>query len=352
MSTSPRRYARVMRAVTEQPWAILPDRLEALIDVLEVHLDGGPLSEEDITARVGSPPPVPVTKLIETVVVIPVLGVLAHRMNLMTAMSGGMSTQMLGQAVRAAVADPAVTAVLLDVDSPGGNVFGLQEAADVIYTARGTKPIIAVANALAASGAYWIASQADQFLMTPSGQVGSIGVIATHVDRSKQAEMLGLKHTIVTAGRFKGSEANDLVPMDDPTREALQRKVDQYYDAFVRAVARGRGVAQRDVREGFGEGRMLTARDAVTARMVDVIATIDEALDALLGGKRRVPLPGSRAMAAVTSQDPVEPDEDGNCPDGHEKRDDGMCHLVEGKASAAALDEVSAFRRQLEALGA
>lgn len=295
MSTT-RRYPNVMRAVTEHPWAILPDRLDAVLDVLEMRLDGRRLTEEEIEARIGKPPEPPIPQTVEAVALIPIYGMLAHRMNLMTAMSGGMSTEMLGQAIRGAVEDPGVKALLLDVDSPGGSVFGLQELGDEIFSLRGRKPIVAVANATAASGAYWLASQADQFVVTPSGIVGSIGIIAAHVDRSKQAEMLGVRHTILTAGKYK-AEGSDLMPLDDPTRAAMQRKLDQYYDTFVRAVARGRGVPLRDVREGFGEGRVVTAKDAVALGMVDGIATMDQAISRLVAGQRRVPLPSQRAEA-------------------------------------------------------
>jgi signal peptide peptidase SppA len=281
------RYERVTKFVSEHPWSILPDRLEAILEVLRLRIEGRVFTDEEIQARIGAGPPAVPRKLIGAVAVLPVFGILAHRMNLMTQVSGGTSTEQIAGAFRQSLNDPGVTAIVLDVDSPGGSVFGIQELAAEIFEARGAKPIVAVANATAASAAYWIASQADEVVVTPSGMVGSIGVIAVHMDRSKQAEMLGVKPTFVTAGKFKG-EGNELEPLDDATRASMQRKVDQYYDAFVRAVARGRGVTPAAVRDGFGEGRLVTARDGRTQGMVDSLGTLDLVVDRLASGRKRI----------------------------------------------------------------
>lgn len=316
----PRNYPNILRFVLDTPWAILPEKLDAICEVVESRiLDGAKWSEEEIAARIaGARQGETGVRLEGAVAVIPVYGMLAHRANLLTAMSGGMSTEMLGRTFQAAVADPSISAIVLDVDSPGGSVFGIQELADQMHAARGEKPVVAVANAMAASAAYWIASQADQLLVTPSGLVGSIGVLAAHVDRSKQAEMLGARTTLISAGRYK-TEGHDQAPLDDPARAAMQRRVDQYYDAFIRAVARGRGVSRRAVLEGYGEGRVMTARDAKTEGMVDGISTLDDAIQALASGKRRVPLPAA-----------IAPDDDPPLP--------------------RPADDVAAFRAQLAAL--
>jgi ClpP class serine protease len=176
-----RRYERIATFVQEFPFAMMQGPLEAMLEVFELRLTGRGFSDDEIHARLEAiarreaPAPQP-----KQIAVLPVYGVLAHRMNLITAMSGGMSTEQLGGAVRAAASDPTISAILLDIDSPGGSVFGVQELADEIYQARQSKPVYAIANATAASAAYWIGSQASEFVVTPSGQVGSIGVVAVH----------------------------------------------------------------------------------------------------------------------------------------------------------------------------
>jgi len=280
------RYARVAKFIEEYPWAMLVGPLEILLESFELRLIGGHYTPEEIAARIEAArearPARSEVRQPGAVAVLPVQGVIAHRMNLMTAMSGGLSTQQLGAAVRAAAQDPGISAIVLDIDSPGGSVFGVQEVADVIFRARGAKPIVAVANATAASAAYWIGSQADEFIVTPSGQVGSIGVVAVHVDRSEQAKALGMKHTLISAGKHK-TDGSDLAPLDDETRAHMQRRVDQYYSAFVSAVARGRGVSAEAVRNGFGEGRVVGAADALKAGMVDGIRTMDAVIARLAG---------------------------------------------------------------------
>lgn len=293
-------YLRIERFVAEYPWAILPEALDSILEVLQLRAEGHAFTDEEIQARIGAAAPTPMRSKVGTVAVLPVFGVIAHRMNLLTAMSGGMSTQQLTDAVRESVEDQAVDAVVLDIDSPGGSVFGVQELADEIFRARGTKPIIAVANATAASAAYWIGSQADEFIVTPSGQVGSIGVVAVHVDRSKQAEMLGIKPTLISAGEHK-TDGSDLAPLDDDTRAHMQRRVDQYYGAFVEAVARGRGVSVKAVRAGFGEGRVVAAGDAARAGMVDGVRTMDDVLGRLAAGAKSVAGGGPRAEIAAAA---------------------------------------------------
>src|SRR5262249_47727138 len=146
--------------------------------------------------------------------VIPIYGVLAQRMGLIGESSGGTSTDQVGQALRSAMADPQITGILLDIDSPGGEVFGTPELARAVFEARAQKRVVALANSFAASAAYWIGSQATEFLMTPSAQAGSIGVIATHEDWSKAAEAGGVKVTYITSSPFK-AEGNQFEPLSD-----------------------------------------------------------------------------------------------------------------------------------------
>ena len=315
-------------------------------------------TDDEIQARVGAGAAPRERQTLGAVAVIPVFGILAHRMNMLTAMSGGTSTEQIAAAFRESMSDPAVGSVLLDVDSPGGNVFGVEELADEIYQARGQKPIIAVANATAASAAYWIASQADEVLVTPSGQVGSIGVVAVHVDRSKQAEMLGVRHTLVSAGAHK-TDGSDLAPLDDETRAVMQRRVDLYYGAFTRAVARGRGVTLGEVRAGFGEGRVVAAADALKLGMVDGVRAIDGVIARLAGGAKSV-ADGARAalepQAPMPSPEPKETQKDfvDRCMgDGTMNRDykdpaqrRAVCQKQWEGSAAAAIEE---FRAQLEA---
>jgi signal peptide peptidase SppA len=211
------------------------------------------------------------------VAVLPLQGTLVPRADIMTEYSGGTSLEKFKNFLRAALEDPNVAGIVLDIDSPGGSVYGTEEAAEEVYEARGQKPIVAFANPMAASAAYWIGSQADEIVVTPSGEVGSIGVLALHEDWSRAYDASGVTPTFISAGKFK-TEGNELEPLGEEAKAALQSRVDDYYEAFVRAVARGRGMRASDVRSGFGEGRLVGAEEAVKLGMADREGTIDDAI--------------------------------------------------------------------------
>lgn len=190
---------------------------------------------------------------------------------------GSTSTQKFTSALRQVLADDTVGQILIDIDSPGGSVYGVAELAAEIVKARALKPVVAVANSLAASAAYWIGCSASEFYVTPGGEVGSIGVWQAHFDYSKALEEEGVKPTLISAGKFK-VEGNPYVPLDPEAQAFMQSRGDDYYNAFIKAVAKGRGISVADVRDGMGEGRVLGADAALAAKMVDGIATFDDVL--------------------------------------------------------------------------
>jgi len=291
-SPTTRRYSHVLTALRE-PWAIQREMLDTIVEIVRVRANGDRPSDTEIRARLAGSDPPPVSRTVGPVAVIPVFGVIAHRMNMMTSISGGTSTEELAKEIRAALNDASVKAIVFDVDSPGGSVQGIEELANQIYQARSVKPIFAVANATAASAAYWIASQADQLFVTPSGQVGSIGVLAMHEDFSKQADMLGVKTTYIssTDAPYK-TEGQPFAPLSDEARQELQKRVDEYHSIFRAAVARGRGVDEATVDNKFGGGRVLSAAAAKMAGMVDGVESLDAVL-ARLGAQQ------SRSGASV-----------------------------------------------------
>lgn len=271
------------------PWALEPAVMSLVCGIVDRWASGVRLSAEDIAAAIGDSPEAAARRAEQSramsgagVAVMPVYGVLAHRAYAVANTSRPLtSTEALAGQYRALMADPDVGTIVLDIDSPGGSVFGVQELADTMAALRGQKRVVAVANNTAASGAYWIASQADSIVVTPSGMVGSIGVIVPHTDLSAAYEQAGIKRTYITYGRYK-AEGNDTGPLDDEARANLQQLVDTYGGAFTSAVAKGRRaagaqVSVEDVRgEAFGEGRMRLAADAVAKRMADDVATLDQ----------------------------------------------------------------------------
>ena len=173
--------------------------------------------------------------------------------------------------------DDGIKAIVIDTNSPGGAVSGTPELSSMIHAARGTKPIIAHVNANAASAAYWAITGADEVVVTPSGQVGSIGVLSIHDDLSAALEKAGIKKTITKAGEFK-TDGNPFQPLSEDVQARMQTKVDAAYDLFVRDVARNRNVSLATVREGFGRGDMVDAQQAVAEGMADRVGTLEETM--------------------------------------------------------------------------
>jgi signal peptide peptidase SppA len=211
------------------------------------------------------------------IAVVPVYGILTKR--------GGFfatSTDGLSRMVETAAASPRIGAIVLDVDSPGGSVVGLPEFADAVYSVRGVKPVIGVANALAASAAYWSITSADQVVVTPSGDVGSVGVYSMHLDFSEALRKEGIAVSLVYAGKYK-VEGNPFEPLDAEARAELQRRVDLVYAQFISALSRNRNIPRSVVRDTFGEGRIVPAASAVRLGMADQTDTLDSVLRRMRG---------------------------------------------------------------------
>ena len=304
----------VLAELVRQPWAMTPTALGFMSDVLGRWAGGTRLDSDSVEALIGSGPADTQARRREAydrrtgVAVLPLYGVLAHRAHMVQRVSGAgcTSTELFARAFEDALADPAVRSIVIDVDSPGGAVAGTPELADRIHAGRSRKPIVAVVNATGASAAYWIASAASEVVCTPSGMVGSIGVLAVHEDRSRALRARGVAFTLIHAGRFK-VEGNSLAPLGADARSEMQRTVDQAYMRMTTAIGRYRGRSAAEVVAQFGQGRMLDARAALRAGMVDRVATLDDTilrmsgarpLAVVSGGTRTAHTPRRAAAAA------------------------------------------------------
>jgi signal peptide peptidase SppA len=263
-----------------RPWAITPEVAELARRVLEAEGFAGLRRLAEFHAAFDADGEKAAgrraARTAGDVAVIPVLGLLTQRGDVVNSVATT-STALVAEAVRAAAAEPSVAAMVLEFDSPGGEVYGVTEAARVIRDARASKAIVAHANSLAASAAYWLASQADELHVTPSGEVGSIGVYAAHEYVGKELEMKGRKVTLIHAGKYK-VEGNPYEELGDEARGAIKGNVDRYYDMFVKDVAPGRKTNVDAVRNSFGEGRSVGAKAAVAAGMADGVMTLEEAI--------------------------------------------------------------------------
>lgn len=291
------RYAHILAAVSDELWAIREPKLHAILDFLQAQAAGGKLSAEEIEAKISGSQASAVARREGAIAILPLRGVIANRMSMMSDISGGTSNEGFGRLFQSAVRDDLIKAIILDVDSPGGAVSGTDELAAMIHAARGTKPIVAQVNATAASAAYWVASAADEIVVTPSGAVGSIGVFAIHDHVGGAMEKAGVQRTLVSAGRLK-VDGHPFEPLGDETRARIQARVDGSYASFVKAVARNRDVTPDAVRNGFGEGDMVPAAAAVSEGMADRVGTLEDTLNRF-GASMYGPAPERRRASAL-----------------------------------------------------
>jgi signal peptide peptidase SppA len=275
----PLHYPHIIMACAGEIFALQHEKLEQIVAFLMVKAKGGTIDAEDL-ARVTQRQEREVAQSSGDIAVIPVYGVLAQRMNMMMEFSGGTSMQQLGGIFRAAINDSNIKAIVFDHNSPGGTAAGTEELATEIMQSRGVKPIIAQINSLSASGSYWLASAADEIVVTPGGEGGSIGVYRVHDDLTKMLENEGIKRDIIRSAQspFK-IEDSGYEPLSPGARDHLQARVDQTYDRMIRSIAAARSKTLTTVREGFGQGRVFGAEELLSRGMADRIDTLEATLE-------------------------------------------------------------------------
>lgn len=304
-------YPNIIRAVYQTPWAIMPDTLRLITEVVDLRSHGQRFTAEEIDARVAAamersgPRNGPRRGV---VAVIPVYGTIMPRAGLMSRMSGGTSVEEITAMLRDAYANADVNSIVMEYDSPGGQVDGVPELAAEIQSMRqsagGSKPIVAHVNTLAASAAYWLASAADEIVAAPSAQLGHIGVILPHVDTSAADAAAGKVTTLISAGKYKTE--GQYGPLTEEAVAAMQERVNGYYDMMVGQIAKGRGVKIDVVRSGYGEGRVLLARPALAQGMIDRVDTLDNTVRRLARGgaiRTKTDQGGEDPLAASMSEE-------------------------------------------------
>ena len=209
------------------------------------------------------------------IAVIPIHGTLVKRVLGMEAASGLTSYGGIAQEIDAALADPQVQGILLDIDSPGGEASGSFELARKIRHAATQKPLWAVANDAAYSAAYALAASAQRLIVTETGGVGSIGVIALHIDQSAKDAQEGYRYTAVTAGTHK-NDFSPHHPLSDEAKAELQAEVDRLYGLFVEHVTAMRSLNADAVRAT--EAGLYFGANAITAGLADAVSSFETAL--------------------------------------------------------------------------
>lgn len=323
MTTTKPGAQRVLKALTTQPWALTEGALRQLIEIAarlnndpEAALERAIVRQQERAQRtpeavqVQAGTPLEGRRNVEVrdgVAVIDLNGPIFRYANLFSAMSGAASIEQFALDFGAALRDPNVTAIVLVIDSPGGEVNGVNEMAKHIFAARSTKPVVAYVGHLAASAGYWLASAAREIVIDETAILGSIGVVATisnpDMDPSGDIEIVS-----------SNAPKKRLDPTSDVGRAELQQQIDDLADVFVATVAQQRGVSVETVLKQYGQGGVFVGRRAITAGLADRIGTLDQVIAELNPSTSTRPrtILNSRAHhqeALMSTTDPTAPTE-------------------------------------------
>lgn len=264
---------RAFELAASRPWLMLPDALDSLLAIADRQGD-----PEALEARLGRPLENTRTVTMRNgVAVIPVVGPIMRYANLFTRISGATSTQELATDIQTALDDSKVKAIILNMDSPGGEANGINELGDLIYAARGKKPIKAYAGGSLASGAYWLASAADEVVVDDTALVGSIGVV---VEVALREAREGEKRYTITS-RNAPNKRPDL--STEEGRAEVAKTIDALGDVFVAKVARNLGVNAAEVPAKGDHGGLLVGAAAVEAGLAHRLGSLESLIAELAG---------------------------------------------------------------------
>ncbi len=282
------RYPHIASMVYNIPLMITPQKLDVIMDVLAARMgvdapvagaNSGPWVAAKSKRADRMPSPFDGQAGGGNIAVIPVIGTLVQRGGMMDAESGLQSYQSISQMLTTALADPAISTILFEIDSPGGQVAGAFDLARQIFKARDSgKRLVAFANESSFSAAYLLASAAQEIYLPETGSVGSVGVVAVHVDQSGMDAQRGLKYTPVFAGSKK-IDGNPHAPLPPGVQQEWQANVDRVYQLFVAAVARYRGLDASAV--AATEAGIFDGQSAIDTGLADGVMSWSENINRL-----------------------------------------------------------------------
>lgn len=257
-------------------WAIDPARFAQMERTMLSLYQSGEL-EKKAAAWSGRQPAKIELDIRDGVAVLPISGPISKRETFFSWLFGGTAIDKLTEQLQAAMDDPAVKAIVLAVDSPGGTIGGLEQFAAMVRDAGQVKPVVSMADGMMASAAYWIGSAAAKIITDNTADVGSIGVLMVHTDYSEMDKKYGINRTYLTAGKYKAM-GNNAEPLSQESRQVLQAELDYLYDIFVGAVAINRGTDKKTVLNHMADGRIFIGKQAVDAGLADEVGTLATAI--------------------------------------------------------------------------
>ncbi len=282
------------------------------------------------------------------VAILSAVGPMFRRANLFTALSGATSYEIMARDLTVALDDPEIRAIMLNIDSPGGDANGVGELAKMVFEARGSKPIKAYVGGAGMSAAYWLTAAASEVIVDDMAMLGSVGVVMSVKDTTARDAAAGIRTYEIVSSQSPAKRAD---PSTDEGRGRYQRVADDLAEVFIGAVARYRGVSNNDVIAGFGQGGTMVGAKAVEAGMADRIGTFEETIKELQDGRS----PGRRTQRSAAGRS--NPAAASAAPTGHTEvsmtdnpsADDQAAAIKTARAEAAA-EAVKADRERRQAI--
>jgi len=281
----------VLSYLRSQHWAILEENLHLMAaiadrapqDVIQQHLEA---IGKDAGDRLAGTQRVRVR---DGVAIVPITGPMFRHANLFTAFSGATSAEMAALDFSQALEDDSVTAIILEVNSPGGEVDGISELASLIFNARGQKPIKSFVSGLGASGAFWVATAADEVIAGDTATLGSVGVVLRVLDFRERDEKRGVKELEIVSSNAPNKRLDpfsaDEVEAEQARAKILER-INAIEDVFTSTLADHLDMTQEQVIEDFDRGGVLVGKHAVEAGMAHRLGTLDELVSELSTSRR------------------------------------------------------------------
>jgi signal peptide peptidase SppA len=305
-----RSLLHILAEIQERPWAITQAAMSTILEIVErsaVDIDA-------VVARIGKPLENTGNRveMHGNVAVLGIEGPLFRYANILTEVSGATSIENLSRDFKSALDNPAVAQIVLNVNSPGGQVDGINEFADQIRAGAAKKPVMAYVDGLAASGGYWLASAASRIVANESGFLGSIGVVVSVTDNRDAQERQGVKRYEIVSSQSP-LKRTDI--RTDEGRAQLSAIADSLASLFIGRVAQFRGTTADDVMTNFGRGAIVPARSSIAAGMADEIGSFEPLLSGLVStAPRPILFPSAAARAASLPQEAPMADQPRNDP--------------------------------------
>lgn len=277
-----KKHDRIFSELYGTPWMISEEWMGTIIEIAKRQVDFDAVAARKAAYLENTE----TAKKYGSTAVIPISGPIFPKSNLMTDFSGATSVAVLARDLAAAVNDDSIDRIMLDIDSPGGHVTGINEMANMIREYAGQKEIVSYVSGTGASAAYWLASASSEIVIDATSRVGSIGVVVAYPKSSGDVIEI-----VNTASPDKRPDIET-----DKGKKVVIDQMNALADVFIGAVADFRGTTIKDVKTNFGRGGILVGEHAVNAGMADRIGSFEQLLKEY-GGKS---MPGKSQEASMT----------------------------------------------------